>query len=91
MGTRGRFRCLEAPEVQSSEGREDGEIHMMEQSLVCNRVHMGSDGMATEWFVRLPDGYLVSCGNHEHRANMLAKSIWLSAIPIEDWMRKIPL
>lgn len=45
---------------------------------VCRFERGGSEGGATFWFVRLPDGYLVDCGfgpGSEDRAKKLAMAV----------------
>ena len=45
---------------------------------VCWREHFGSEGSAKEFLVRLPDGFLLSCGIDgyaERRAKKLAEII----------------
>ena len=45
---------------------------------VCWRDHFGSEGSAREYLVRLPDGFLLSCGidgYSSHRAKAIAAAL----------------
>ena len=47
-------------------------------AIVCHKHHAGEMGGATEWFVCLADGFLLSCGAEglsEARAYVLANAI----------------
>jgi hypothetical protein len=44
-------------------------------AIVCHKHHAGEMGGDTEFFVRLADGFLVSCGLSESRAFILAHLI----------------
>ena len=45
------------------------------EAVVCWRDRVTDMGPGQEWFVRLPDGYLLECGIEEARAQRLARAI----------------